>query len=394
MNPPNNLRQTNTEAVRTAEAEGLGQYDAYPTRVTLELTADCNLRCPHCEFTPPRAWVEKHDPGRILYMSPDELKKFAADVFPHIQEVVPSVVGEPMMYPYWGEFLDLCKQYGVFAEIYTNGSYLDETTLPPLGPVTSKLIISMDGGSPATFNHLRKPHDFNDICARLEKVKEWRANMPDEERPRLQIHSVLTLHWVDELVDMVRLAKKHGVDEFSVAHLVAYNDYWKGYHPSKEPELTDKHLKAAHEEAKKLGVSVTLPQLFGTGESMTHRAKPAFPIIDKVDFLPRPENRKYWCKYMWREVFIALDGTIAPCCGLGRPEVDNLRKNYDLKGIFGKNDVLSGMRKGMVDGNLHPACSSCPQLSMYGGLGYEDADFNSNYHMMESLLAQQKEKRS
>jgi MoaA/NifB/PqqE/SkfB family radical SAM enzyme len=386
-------RERNTEAVRAAELAGLGSYDAYPTRVTLEITAACNLRCPHCEFTPARAWIDKNDPQRILYMGLDELRRFADAVFPHIQEVVPSVVGEPMMYPYWNEFLDLCSSYGVVLEIYTNGTYLDEASIARLAPVTGKLIVSMDGASRDTFNLLRKPCDFDDICARLELVKRYRTAAPDHERFRQQIHGVLTLHWVDELVEMVRLAHRYAVDELSIAHLVAYNDLWRGYHPSLEPERTDRNLRAASEEARHLGVSVTLPRLFGTGENVSHRAAPRFPIRDKIRVLPQPENRKYWCKYLWREVFIALDGTVAPCCGLGRPEVDNLRKNPDLKRVFA-HPVLAGMREGMVKGDLHPACAKCPQLSMYGELDYQSADFNSTYHSLDAALAEQRAKKN
>jgi MoaA/NifB/PqqE/SkfB family radical SAM enzyme len=208
----------------------------------------------------------------------------------------------------------------------------------------------------------------------------------------MQIHSVLTLHWVDELVEMVRLAKRFAVDELSVAHLIAYNDHWQRFHPSVDQERTDRNLRAAAEEARRLGVSVHLPRLFGSHESVSHRAPPPFPVYDKIEVLAQPKERKYWCKYMWREVFIALDGTLAPCCGLGRPEVDNLRINPDLQAIFGKNRVLAGMREGMASGELHPACAKCPQLSMYGELDYGKADFTSSYHSLESALAERKGK--
>ena len=383
------LRRANAAVVRAAEAAGLGTYDAYPLRVTLELTAGCNLRCPHCEFTPARAWVEQNDPKRILWLPPDELRVFAAAVFPHIREVVPSVVGEPMMYPYWQDFLDLCAQYGVFAEIYTNGTYLDEKTLPPLAPVVQKLIVSMDGASRATFNQLRKPADFDDVCARLEVVRAWRASLPIEERPRLQIHSVLTLHWVDELPEMVRLVERHGVDELSVSHVVVYSDYWRGFSPSADQARTDAALRAAGEEARRLGVSVHLPRLFGTGENVSHRAAPAFPVRDKVEPIPPPAGREYWCQYLWREAFVAHSGTVAPCCGLGRPAVGDLRADLDLKKLFG-HPTFAAMREGMIAGKLHEACARCPQLSMYGALDYRNASFTGTYASLEAVLAEQR----
>jgi MoaA/NifB/PqqE/SkfB family radical SAM enzyme len=395
MQPHSDTRRANLEAVRAAEAQGLGTYDAYPARVTLELTADCNLRCPHCEFTPPRAWKDKHDPKRILHVSIEDVRRFAEEVFPHIQEVVPSVVGEPMMYPHWDEFLALCAEYGVFVEMYTNGTYLDESTLPKLLPATAKIIISMDGASRATFNELRRPSDFDDILRRLRAVAQWRAQLRDEQRPSVKVHSVLTLHWVDELEEMVRLVKDHAIDGLSVGHLVAYNDHWERFHPSREPERTDRALRAAAAEAARLGVDVQLPRLFGSGEDVSHRAPPAFPLVAKVAELPRPPKpqRRYWCKYLWRELFITLGGVVSPCCGLRRPDVGSLHTARDLKSLFA-SPVLAAMREGMVSGELHPACAQCPQLSMYDDLDYARTDFKGTYATLEGELARQRAARA
>ncbi|MFQ5503758.1 MAG: radical SAM/SPASM domain-containing protein [Planctomycetota bacterium] len=383
------LRRTNTETVRGAEEAGLARYDAYPTRVTLELTADCNLRCPHCEFTPPRAWRDKHDPCRILHVSLEDLTRFAGDVFPHVQEIIPSVIGEPMMYPYWNEFLELLAEHGTFMELVTNGTYLDEETLTRLAPVTSKLIVSMDGASKRTFNYLRHPSDFDDVVSRLAMVQAWREALPMAERPQVVIASVLTLQWVDELPDMVRLAARLGVDELAVGHLIAYSQHWRESQPAVEPERTDRALGAASEEARRLGISVLLPRLFSTGEDVSYRTAASLPLEPKVEQFEAPDNKKYWCKYVWREAWIALDGTVSPCCGTGRPEVGNLRENYDLKKIF-MHPTLARMREGMVTGDLHEACARCPQLSMFGQLDYEATDFTNEYSSLKGVIQEQK----
>ena len=104
---------------------------------------------------------------------------------------------------------------------------------------------------------------------------------------------------------------------------------------------------------------------------------------------PAPSGTKYWCKYLWRELFIALDGTVAPCCGPGRPDIDNVNRNGDLSAIF-DDPVLAEMRAGMISGDLHPACAKCPQLSMFGGLDYGAGDFSGSYHALEGELAKRR----
>ena len=201
-------------------------------------------------------------------------------------EVVPTATGEPLMYPYWSEFLDLCRQYGVALELITNASYFDDTTLPPLEGVLSHMIVSMDGASRETFNVLRKPADLDDTLARLHKVREWRAGLSDETRPSVAIHSVLSLVWVDELPAMVRLAKDCGVDALSIGHIISFNDYWKRQHPRMDAERTDRALRAAREEAERVGITVRLPRLFENGEDVSFAAPPAFPLQPRIQSAP------------------------------------------------------------------------------------------------------------
>ncbi|MGH7149227.1 MAG: hypothetical protein ACREIU_00940 [Planctomycetota bacterium] len=85
-------KDANDAAIFAAETAGRGTIDAYPRKLTIELTVDCNLRCPPCEFTPGRLWAKKNLRDWIPDTAFEDLRNFAARVFPFIRLVVPSVV--------------------------------------------------------------------------------------------------------------------------------------------------------------------------------------------------------------------------------------------------------------------------------------------------------------
>jgi MoaA/NifB/PqqE/SkfB family radical SAM enzyme len=272
----------------------------------------------------------------------------------------------------------------VFADVVTNGTYLDEDSLAAMGPVLSRLRVSMDGASKSTFNMLRAPSDFDDVVARMQVVRAWRRRLTPAERPEVWIESTLMDPWIHELPQMVRLAAELEVDGLGVSHVIAYNQMWEKAHPRNHPERTDQALREAAAEARRLGVSLSLPKLFGTGENLSHNSPPPLPLTPRVPVPAAPTDTRAYCKYLWREAFVAINGDVAPCCGQGRPVVDNLRQEFDLGRIF-HDEVLVQMREGTVTGNLHPACATCPQLAMYGTVAYDQANFKGRYGALEGL---------
>src|SRR5688572_24423016 len=87
----------NERRVRSAARHGDVFVDGQPLKLTLELTADCNLYCRMCEFPVPR------ERGRGRYdmdMPLETFRMLVPQVFPHARIVNLTVVGEPLMVPY------------------------------------------------------------------------------------------------------------------------------------------------------------------------------------------------------------------------------------------------------------------------------------------------------
>src|SRR5687768_2294052 len=82
-------KRDNERRVRQAARKGDIFVDAMPLKVTLELTADCNLYCRMCEFPVPR------ERGRGRYdmdMPVETFRMLAPQVFPHARLVNLTVV--------------------------------------------------------------------------------------------------------------------------------------------------------------------------------------------------------------------------------------------------------------------------------------------------------------
>lgn len=70
-----------------------------------------------------------------------------------LREVIPSTMGEPLLYEHFDELVDLCVTAGVFLNVTTNGTFPRRGArgwAERLVPVTSDIKISWNGARAAT----------------------------------------------------------------------------------------------------------------------------------------------------------------------------------------------------------------------------------------------------
>ena len=170
--------------------------DGQPLKLTLELTADCNLYCRMCEFPVPR------ERGRGRYdmdMPLETFRMLVPQVFPHARIVNLTVVGEPLMVPYLDEVLAECRNWQTKLELITNGMLLDRKMIERVGPETACMIISFDGGTRRTFNRIRIGGDFNVITRNMWLFHRWRSKRPPETWPGFHMAVTLMRENIEEL---------------------------------------------------------------------------------------------------------------------------------------------------------------------------------------------------
>ena len=171
-------KDENEAKIRRAAADGDVVIDGMPLKVTLELTADCDLFCKMCEFVVPRERGRKK--GYDMNMGIPEFRMVADQAMPGAEFVNLTVVGEPMLVPYLDEVIERCRYWQTRIEFITHGMHLDQELIEKVYPVTQALIISFDGGTQKTFDRIRVGAKFETVTLNMLRFIRYREAQPKE----------------------------------------------------------------------------------------------------------------------------------------------------------------------------------------------------------------------
>ena len=286
-----------------------------PWRITFDTNPDtCNMRCVMCEEHSPHSplQIARRREGRPRRLMPvDLIRRVVADAASHgLREIIPSTMGEPLLYEHFEEILALCCEYGVRLNLTTNG------TFPRLGakawaerivPVASDVKISWNGATKAT-------HEAIMIGARWKKVLDnvrtfiaVRDAFAARGGNRCRVTFQLTFMEanVAELAGIVRLAVRLGVDRVKGHHL------WTHFEAIEEQSMRrdrdairrwNEAVLAAREAAAECALPNGQPILLDN----------IFLLDEEVagdDLAPGGP-----CPFLGREAWVSAEGRFDPCC--------------------------------------------------------------------------------
>ncbi|TXD39507.1 glycosyltransferase [Lujinxingia vulgaris] len=285
-----------------------------PWRITFDTNPDtCNLRCIMCEEHSPHSPLQskRRAEGRSRRLMPLEvIERVVADAVPHgLEEIIPSTMGEPLLYEHFEGILNLCQRYDVKLNLTTNG------TFPRLGaaawarkivPVTSDVKISWNGATKTTFESIMFGGRWEKV---LENVRAFIA-VRDEHaaagghRCRVTFQLTFLERNVAELADMVRLAIDLGVDRVKGHHLWVHFDEIKDQSMRRDPESIRRWnqavleaREAAGERTLPTGRHILLENIFLLDETATEDIAPGGP-----------------CPFLGQEAWVSAVGRFDPCC--------------------------------------------------------------------------------
>jgi len=329
-------------------------------RVTLDTNPeDCNLSCTMCEeHSPFSTYIKEKLNGKHRRMP----KEWLEPIFEQakkigVTEMIPSTMGEPLIYKHFAHFVELCYKYNIKMNLTTNGTFpkTTEKTVTEwaklIVPITTDVKISWNGSTAETSQKVMLKLNFEEA---VSNVKEF-IRIRDEHFAKTGYYCRITFQLtfmqnnMHELADIVKLAAELGVDRVKGHQLWAHFDEIKNLSMKETPESITKwngYVKQAYDSQSKFCKP--------NGEKV---------ILENIIPLQQNEDKEipesYECPFLEKELWISATGKYSPCCA-----PDELRKEL---GDFGTTEQFSieEVLKSQVYAELvanyksKPLCKTC-----------------------------------
>ncbi len=264
---------------------------AHPSAIMLEVTNYCNLHCITC----PReyqygSYMEKGS------MDLDLLKNIVDQVYPYVDSIGLTGLGEPLLYSDLPEALKYIKSKnkGIITSVSTNAALPD--TLAKIKVIKEdidSIQISIDGIGD-TYNRVRKNGNYKEF---LQNVRGIRNELSASKKD-LIFNMVVIKDNFYQMADMIDLTQKLGISclnftLFNLASVTEINiEYYKFFHTT---EFLDA-LNNAIEQAKK------------------------YPDLHITFWDYRSKNSFRKCHFPWTQFYISWDGYVTACCAKPFPK--------------------------------------------------------------------------
>lgn len=317
-------------------------------RITLDTNPDdCNLGCIMCEEHSPHRPGSPNGPRRRMpFILVEKAVRSALPL--GLREVIPSTMGEPLLYPDMERLVALVRELGLKLNVTTNG------TFPRLGarawgellaPVSTDVKVSWNGATPATYESIMTGARFSSALERLGVFAAARDDVAAQRGWRCRLTLQLTFLEMNlgELPDVVDLAARVGVDRVKGHHV------WTHW-----PILERQSLRRSEDSVRRWNAVV---------ERCRSVADERGILLDGFELL-RPNAATHLdpeaaCPFLGREAWISAVGRFDPCCA-----PDALRQTLGEFGSLADRDLgeiwhSSDYRLLVSSYRERPLCRSC-----------------------------------
>jgi MoaA/NifB/PqqE/SkfB family radical SAM enzyme len=293
-----------------------------PWRITFDTNPDdCNLKCIMCEEHSiySSCQTKRKEEGKPRRrMDIDLIRKILQESKESpLREIIPSTMGEPLLYRHFDEIIALCHEYHVKLNLTTNG------TFPKYGatewakrivPIGSDVKISWNGATKQTSELIMIGSNFE---KRVQNVKDF-IRVRDEIHSnggnfcRVTFQLTFLELGLEELPDVIRLAAQLGVNRVKGHHLWVFTE-----------EMQKENLRRNIGSIQRWNAIVT--QAFDSAEKyrLPNGEKVILENIYRLEESAQTElHPDGVCPFLGEEAWVSSEGRFNPCCA---PNEDRLK---------------------------------------------------------------------
>ncbi len=308
---------------------------AFPSNVMIELTNHCNLACTTC----PR----EYDFGKAMdkgNMTVIQAKKIIDEIWPYLDSIGLTGMGETFLYKDIEEIIDYIKQKnkGIIISVSTNA------VLPNFIETASKLInkldtiqISIDGLND-TYELIRKKSSFEILDRNLRVL----AGKCKDSKTTLMLNMVVTKENFHQMSDLVHYAENSGVQylDFSQLNLAAVTNidisYYEFYRSTEFQKALNELEKTIQKTEK-----ITVNYNFKTSGNFQN------------------------CPFPWSHFYICWNGFVTPCCAKPFPKELNFGNVLETSVITVLNSgKYKSLRENWYANEAPEFCNKCHFTSL------------------------------
>lgn len=297
----------------------VGEVGSGPWRITFDTNPDtCNLTCTMCEEHSPYSPLRKE---RLASKRPKRemdielMRRVVEECAPHgLREVIPTTMGEPLLFKGMPEIIELCADYGVRLNLTTNGTWPGRGPVEwarLIVPVGSDVKVSWNGASSAVQDSVMLGSRFERQLRRLKQFLAVRDEHEREHGHRCTVTLQLTF-MESNLRDMprlVELAYELGVDRIKGHHL------WVHF-----PEMADQNLRRSPESVGRWNRTSRECAEVASARVLAATSRPVrlenFEELDPATAAGSGAalHADGVCPFLGREAWVNHAGRFDPCC--------------------------------------------------------------------------------
>jgi glycosyltransferase involved in cell wall biosynthesis/MoaA/NifB/PqqE/SkfB family radical SAM enzyme len=285
-----------------------------PWRITFDTNPDdCNLRCIMCEEHSPFSPLQKlrRAEGRPKRrMDVAMIRRVVEEAAGRgLREIIPSTMGEPLLYKDFDQIIDLCHEFGIKLNLTTNGTFPGRGVrawAERIVPVTSDTKLSWNGATAVTHEQIMLGTKWDKVLENARAFIEVRDAHAAAGGNRCRVTFQLTFLQsnVHELADVVRLAAELGVDRVKGHHLWAHFGEIEELSMRRSPESIARWNEAVR-EARSAAQTHPLPN----GELVQLDNIFELDASSVTDLAPTGA-----CPFLGKEAWVSAQGRFDPCC--------------------------------------------------------------------------------